>query len=1213
MKQVLVRYKYLFCAIACIIVAIAMETIYFDSSISQHSLNSFQKTIHNKISKAETIGREVVNLCDSADFQMYERYRRANTSVCNSRNVLFYVFYDETLAYWSDNSLIKDIQSLSNAGNLLFSGNAWYLVSHTKKNRCDVFVLSFIKSQYSFENEYIKNEFQSDFSIHHSVEIFTDACEDTYPIYDENQQLLFSLATTAHRSDSLVLCYVIIVLYFFGILFFLLFCDGIIQSITRIVTRRVVLCCTLVGLIAFRLYMIAEKIPYIGYTTVLFDSAFFSTPFFSSLGDLLIDTMLFAFAIVQVARFFANQQFEEKKKKLILLFCFSATICWIISAGVIQNVMQHTDCNLKLFNILTTNGLSFVVYGEIALILFLNFVLLNAFFVSHRLQLSRQDGIVAIGLLALFSSVLSWIVGIYWILTLFFILSVIVFGVFVYSNSSREQSLKYALLLLSVFFVEVCIAHFVKQKDIEAQKQFAKELATEQDPIAESFLTYVYKESRTDDALRELVQHPENKDVEIRNYLQKKYFNGVLEQYNLECTVCGTDSSFDANNQLTNCERFFSQLLLTSGEIVSDSNYYYINNQDGTITYFDSIEYKFSDARKKKLYIELHSEENSQNFGYPTILLNGTIPHENSTFSSAKYKNGLLISKRGKCPYSQKLSLLDRPANLIDSNFYVTDDVEHATKHVAYRINEQFTVVVSARMLRWDNYLIWFPYIFLYFLLLNVVFNKVFFYEKRNVSHSLSAKIKHSFVTLLLSSFLLLGIFGLSFMNTRMEQQQRAFLQEKVNSLVTSLSIDFMDDEAISDSQELDILLSKLAEIYSADINFYNLEGELLASSRPEIFQYRLQDKKMDPASYNFLINRSFPQYTHEEKIGDLTYMSAYVTLYNGQNKVLGYVNLPNFSNNEDIHQQFAGLIVSLINVAVILILLATLLSVFIAQRIAVPLKVIQTRMKQVTVGSENEKITINAPEELEGLVANYNIMIDQLSVSANKLAKAERESAWKEMARQIAHEIKNPLTPMKLSMQLLNRSWDEKDEKFEKRLKSISKTMIEQIDTLAETATSFSDFAKLSTVVLEPIDIVEVLQNSVTLFAQEENVIVESQLPQHQVIVMGDKDKTTRMFNNLIKNAIQAIPTTKQGYVNVRLITDESNVTIAIQDNGRGIDEETRKHIFELHFTTKETGSGFGLAICKNIVESSNGSIWYESTVGEGSTFFVKLPLQKV
>jgi signal transduction histidine kinase len=200
----------------------------------------------------------------------------------------------------------------------------------------------------------------------------------------------------------------------------------------------------------------------------------------------------------------------------------------------------------------------------------------------------------------------------------------------------------------------------------------------------------------------------------------------------------------------------------------------------------------------------------------------------------------------------------------------------------------------------------------------------------------------------------------------------------------------------------------------------------------------------------------------------------------------------------------------------------------------------------------------------------------------------------------------------MKLSLQLLNRSWDEKDERFESRLKSISKTMIEQIDTLADTATSFSDFAKLSKVNLEKIDINELIQSCVVIFSHDENVEVRAELPETPVFVLADKEKTIRLFNNLIKNAIQSIPKERQGLVRVTVSKSEKSdfAIIKVIDNGRGIPEEIQSRIFELHFTTKSTGSGFGLAICKSVAESSNGRIYFETEIDKGTTFCVELPL---
>ena len=508
----------------------------------------------------------------------------------------------------------------------------------------------------------------------------------------------------------------------------------------------------------------------------------------------------------------------------------------------------------------------------------------------------------------------------------------------------------------------------------------------------------------------------------------------------------------------------------------------------------------------------------------------------------------------------------------------------------------------------------WFPYIFLLFFLLMLIFVKCFDRSPIQITHSLSAQIKRSQVGLLIGSFILVAVSGTLFIKSYNSRQQRQFLEEKIASVAKEISQQYKDFAIIpaDDKNFIQNKLTELANIYSSDVNLYDTNGDLIASSRPEIFQFRLVNEKMATRAFYQLIKQSRSTFSQEETIGNLHFTSAYISIINSQNTVLGYLNLPNFNNEEDFKQQFAGLFVSLLNLFVVFLLIATIFSMFIAKRISEPLVVLQNKMTNVALGGENEKISLNAPDELEGVIQNYNEMIDKLSVSAEKLAKAEREMAWREMARQIAHEIKNPLTPMKLSLQLLNRSWNEKDERFESRLKSISKTMIEQIDTLAETATSFSDFAKLSKVLLEPINLNELLQNCITLFEQEDNCTITSEFLEENVIVCTDKEKTIRMFNNLLKNAIQAIPSDREGHVSVTLKTEQDFALVAVRDNGRGIDDDVKKHIFELHFTTKSTGSGFGLAICKNIVEGCNGDIWFETELGVGTTFFVKLPLQK-
>ncbi|HRS19860.1 MAG TPA: HAMP domain-containing sensor histidine kinase, partial [Bacteroidales bacterium] len=290
-------------------------------------------------------------------------------------------------------------------------------------------------------------------------------------------------------------------------------------------------------------------------------------------------------------------------------------------------------------------------------------------------------------------------------------------------------------------------------------------------------------------------------------------------------------------------------------------------------------------------------------------------------------------------------------------------------------------------------------------------------------------------------------------------------------------------------------------------------------------------------------------------------------------------------------------------------LMLATIFAVFISNKITYPLTILRDKMKLVKVGSKNEKIQWSAPDEIGELIENYNSMIDQLDLSVKKLAESEREGAWREMAKQIAHEIKNPLTPIKLNLQLLNKAWEQHDEQFEKRLKTISKSIIEQIDALAETANSFSNFAKLTEGNPETIVLNDLLTGCITLFENEQHITFISYIPDEVIEIYADRDKMLRLFNNIIKNAIQAIPLNTQGTITITVEHTHSKVLVSIADTGTGITPEVADKLFEPYFTTKSTGSGFGLAISKKIIEMSGGTIWFTTKVGEGTVFFIELP----
>jgi nitrogen fixation/metabolism regulation signal transduction histidine kinase len=266
--------------------------------------------------------------------------------------------------------------------------------------------------------------------------------------------------------------------------------------------------------------------------------------------------------------------------------------------------------------------------------------------------------------------------------------------------------------------------------------------------------------------------------------------------------------------------------------------------------------------------------------------------------------------------------------------------------------------------------------------------------------------------------------------------------------------------------------------------------------------------------------------------------------------------------------------------------------------------------LEKIELGKQHEKIEYGRKDELGQLVAEYNSMAEKLEESAKLLAQGERESAWREMAKQIAHEIKNPLTPMKLSIQFLMRSKENNDADFDKKLEKVSNTLIQQIDTLSSIATGFSNFAKMPKPNEHPFNVIETLSNVIQLFNNVDNIDITSDLGGYEdITIVADKEQISRVFINLIKNATQAIPEGIRGKIHVSL-EKQDKLIIKISDNGCGIPDEIRGKLFTPSFTTKSSGSGLGLAMVKNIIINAKGNITFESEVGKGTTFIVTLPL---
>lgn len=398
----------------------------------------------------------------------------------------------------------------------------------------------------------------------------------------------------------------------------------------------------------------------------------------------------------------------------------------------------------------------------------------------------------------------------------------------------------------------------------------------------------------------------------------------------------------------------------------------------------------------------------------------------------------------------------------------------------------------------------------------------------------------------------------------------------------------------------------EISAIHKQRINLYDLEGGLLKTSKATM------DTDSIPKCVDTeILNAVFNSASHREVMKNVengeSYRSSYSYITDGKFKPLAILNLPYLENDDFINKKLSDFLTRLGLTYLFILVLAILLAYLLSKYITKSLKTISEKMNAIRLEKRNEKLDIGvASEEIRALVTSYNSMIDQLEESAIKLAKSEREHAWREMAKQVAHEIKNPLTPMRLSVQSFQRKFDPADPTIIKKVEEYSKTLIQQIDTMSSIASAFSNFAKMPAQQSESLDVVSIVKMALDIFTEDYLVFSAEE---EEIIAKFDRTQLIRVVTNLVKNAIQAIPETKDPKIVVSVFSDAEQVNIIVSDNGIGISEDNKQRIFEPKFTTKTSGMGLGLGMVKNIVETYNGNITFTSESGKGTTFKVTFP----
>lgn len=461
---------------------------------------------------------------------------------------------------------------------------------------------------------------------------------------------------------------------------------------------------------------------------------------------------------------------------------------------------------------------------------------------------------------------------------------------------------------------------------------------------------------------------------------------------------------------------------------------------------------------------------------------------------------------------------------------------------------------------------------------------------------------------MILVSFFATGIVAYTNFKSRNEVYHSSRLERKEKAIQASMDY-FLEQQGEVNSDSIPIMFSdkicELADVHNLDLNLYDLSGKLLISSNPNIFTEKGIPQKVSTSILQKLTDGDVRIVLEKGKDNDEFYL-AYWHFSDLEGRPLAVTNIPYFDIQNENRQEIENFLIDLILIYVGLFIAASILALLLSNYITQSLQRIGDKMKGVDLGKTNTPLEWETNDEIGSLVTEYNRMLKEAEKSAIATARSERESAWREMAKQVAHEIKNPLTPMKLRIQYLQRAMDDKDPDWEDKFKNTAVSLINQIDTLTNIANEFSNFAQMPKAKEQNIELSAVIEDAIQIFSLESDVEMTFTTQTEHTNITADKDQILRVFNNLLKNAIQAIPVDRKGEISIYLKEYNGMVKVEIQDNGSGVPEEIQENIFIPNFTTKSKGMGLGLAMVKNIIENHGGEIWFKTKKDEGTTFYL-------
>ncbi|MFQ3574982.1 MAG: ATP-binding protein [Cytophagales bacterium] len=971
---------------------------------------------------------------------------------------------------------------------------------------------------------------------------------------------------------------------------------------------------------------------YLEFPNVILETELFNPRFFAisqqipSLGDFILylfAALLIIFKLIN----YLNQKFKSETLKVFKIRVFIISFIFFLNHiyFFVWELLMSQLGNNYYWNLDINSGIQFT---ELKIWAFISVFLLSVLFLMFF-----NLKIKAFSVLSIKDTFLIWFFSFLPVAILYFLFETEISSVICYVSISLSAMLGVYLIqkfkidipqfLVFTYMVVTCAVlnslfiHDVStEKSLAERKKYVNDVLSENDLYAEFLIHEASEKIKNDGLVRSRFLNPMSSLELVESKIRKTYFPRYFDKYEIQIDlydVIGEPKFKENNLTYHDLKRKFAK----QQNKTEYRNLYLVKDQAAVSTskkYINFIEIDKDGAIFGYLVLTFNRKRIVPHSVFPTLLIDKKFEKskKRENYNYALFVNDTLSFSYGNYYYPPYLTSIFKTKNhsLGQNDWELT---YNGYNHYVNQETKGTTVIVSSPNMSpyniYSNFSFWFLSLLLFVALLYGIRLYV-----RHQKFSLISKIQFYVSLGFFFPLFLVGIssFGV-FSNIYQEELKKDFI-----SIVERTAISLSNHEEIFEQkmpkEYVQNIVTEISRNIEVDVNLFNSKGHLINSSEPLIFEKGLLSPFIYPKAYLSILESKKKSSIQNENIGNLNFFSAYAPVLSNKNgKLMGVVGIPFFESESELFSKITPVFISIINIFTFAFIVLTLVFLFLSRSLIYPIRLLKNRMLEVSFENNPKPIYWSSDDEIGTLVKTYNQMLIKLEESKKLLSIREKESAWREMAKQVAHEIKNPLTPMKLMVQYNLLKSQKEPENTAEIFKSTSEIVLKQIDTLSDIATSFSSFANMPIPKMDVYDFMNVVEDVCQLhMSTGEKTDLILNLKKDPYLTIGDEKLMFRILNNLLLNAVQSTENGTTPIVKFSLSREGDFLLFSIQDNGKGIPNEIQSKVFLPNFSTKYNGSGIGLAIAKNGVEFFGGKIWFETTIGQGTTFFVKLPMLK-